>query len=112
MYKTDPDNIHEVFINENMSVPRHIVCAANKFELPDGTHIVVCGARHHDKIMNRVLDVLELVHPEGKDGEQGFIDQYQQFVSRKDARYIVLKNKQSLRGSTPMLDELYSENLY
>lgn len=106
-YKTDPDNIHLVYVSETCSVERHIVCAANMI---DG--LIICGARHHDEIMRAVYDKLGF----GTDGltkqeQQGFIDQYGQFVTRKEAAQILKKTKQKLRD--PELTSFcFSENLY
>jgi hypothetical protein len=113
-YKTDPEDITKVYISEFLTVPRYIVCAANLFVMPEGTlDIVVCGTRHHDPIMRRVLDHLKELHPEGSaHGDQGFVDQYQQWVSRKDATTIVLANGQALRDIPVVGDDLFSENLY
>ena len=113
-YVTDPDDKTVIYISPESSVKRHIVCAANKFEMVEmQDDIIVCGARHHDPIMRIVLDKLKELHPTGcVHGEQGFIDQYQQFVTRKDARDIVIANKQQLRDGERLYDELFSENLY
>lgn len=113
-YKTDPEDITHVWISDQCSVPRYIVCAANKFEMPEGIDdIIVCGTRHHDGLMRVILDNLKKLYPEGcAHGDQGFVDQYQQWVSREDARIIVIANKQHLRDSERLYDELYSENLY
>lgn len=112
-YITDPDDITQVYISETTSVKRHIVCAANKFEIPGADDIIVCGARHHDPIMRKVLNGLKVAYPHGcAHGDQGFIDQYQQWVSRKDARHIVIANKQPLRDGECLYDKLFSENLY
>ena len=99
------DNITHIYINDERSIPRYVVCAANRRE-SDG--LIICGARHWDKIMHAVADAL----PDRTDKwEQGFIDQYGFFLTRKEARYIVEKNKQALRDYG-LLDDLYSENLY
>jgi hypothetical protein len=105
-YKTDPEDITMVYVDENLSIKRHIVCAAN---LVDG--MLVCGARHHDPIMREVydrlgLDAIEHIRKE----KQGFIDQYGQFVTREDAAFIVKANDQKLR-SFPR-DICFSEDLY
>lgn len=84
---------------------RHVVCAANKF--PCGT--IICGARHWDEIMCNVADQLGLG---GGKEEQGFIDQWQNFITREDATKIVLANGQSLRETPLEGDILVSENLY
>jgi hypothetical protein len=105
-YEPNPDNIAEIYIDPDLSVKRVVVCAANKFG-----DLIVPGARHFDGIMNALLDALgDSVESRGHD--QGFIDQYGFFINRKDALHIVLTNRQPLREGVPLLDELYSENLY
>lgn len=38
----------------------YIVCAANRYIMSHGSSdIIVAGARHHDKIMNGILKVLQ-----------------------------------------------------
>jgi hypothetical protein len=105
-YEPNPDNIAEIYIDPDLSVKRVVVCAANKFG-----NLIIPGARHFDGIMNALLDVLGGV-VESREHEQGFIDQYGIFITRKDALHIVQVNKQPLRDNVPLLDELYSENLY
>jgi hypothetical protein len=92
-----------------------IVCAANK--LSDGR--VVVGARHWDEHMHRQLedymsrmgktsDIQLLKHE-----EQGFIDQFGKFYSRREAWELAEKNGQIIwRGSGCDGPDLYSENLY
>jgi len=93
---------------------RHVVCAANKFEL-DGEEILVTGARHCDGLMHATVKALsncgDLVAIPNCIDNQGFIDQFGKWLSREDARECVLNNKQALR-SQPDSYELFSENLY
>lgn len=86
--------------------PEHIVCAANR--MSDGT--ILCGARHWDTIMQdqaRKLGITNGAH------EQGFINQFGEFRTRKEALEIVLANGQKFdperNGAN---DQLYSEGLY
>lgn len=80
-----------------------IVCAAIK--LHEGT--IICGARHHDPIMNRVLRII------GNSGRpaQGFIDQWGNFLTREEALRIAHKNGQVLEEGHSKT-ELFSEDLY
>jgi len=93
---------------------RHIVCAANKFEL-NGQEIIVTGARHYDPIMHAVIDALseqgQLIAIPDVVANQGFIDNFGKWLSREDARACVLENEQVLR-SQPNSSELFSEDLY
>lgn len=81
--------------------PRRIVCAANKHR---ATGRIICGARHWDKVMRSQTQ-------DYKGWEQGFIDQFGDFLNRKDAWKIAEEQGQIRRTvSTP--GTLYSENLY
>ena len=84
---------------------RHVVCAAC---IVDG--IIFTGARHYDHIMRAQMDAAGCV---GKGGnEQGFIDQWGNFMTRSEAGKILAKGDQKLRnpGYTP--DMVFSEDLY
>jgi len=106
-FKPDPDDKSKMYISDELLIDRHIVCAANKYG-----DLIICGARHHDKIMNSVLGKIRAIDVDfERVGEQGFIDQYGTFVTREDAKEIVVANKQPLRD-TPLYDVLFSENIY
>ena len=82
-----------------------IVCAANKLN----SGLIVCGARHHDQIMNDQILLAKDTHIGEK---QGFIDQRGKWWSREDA-LIIAKSNGQIRRSVPGDDrELFSENLY
>lgn len=113
MSEFDPDYNHTVREHwEEMNIiprPEVIVCAANKL---NGT-ILICGARHWDRVMRQQAKAI------GGDGrwwseeEQGFINQYGEFRTRKEAMRIVKENGQLFdadrNGSSVCL---YSEGLY
>ena len=82
-----------------------IVCAANRFE--NGPLLI--GARHFDQHMHVQANYLGVKGTEPH--EQGFIDQYGRFYSRKDAWGIAEKNGQIIRRCG-CDGELFSENLY
>ncbi len=96
--------------------PPYIVCAAMR---QDG--FVVTGARHFDVIMRATILAL---NKSTKGWEQGFIDQFGKFYTRKEAWKVADKNGQIRRGtgfesfSNPRKagigDDgvLFSENLY
>ncbi len=99
---------------------QRVVCAANK--LSDGT--VILGVRHWDDFMHQALDSILKNQPEGTDEEvnellliqghqQGFIDQFGNFLTRKEAWVIAKENGQVIhQGPGYSGPELYSENLY
>lgn len=102
-YKTDPCDVTKVYISEDLSVQRVVVCAANRIG-----DIILCGARHWDSVMQKQAEAMNL---EGFNAEQGFIDQYGQFMDRKEAKTVALASGQKLRDPN-IRDECYSENLY
>lgn len=88
--------------------PQHVVAAACRSH--DHKYVLV-SARHWDGLMRSQSKVLGLDNYDFPTGEQGFIDQYGNYLSRTEATDIVTQNKQALR--TPICGRsLYSENLY
>jgi hypothetical protein len=90
------------------AVGQRVVCAANRF--PCGT--VVLGARHYDMLMHLTIEKLGL---EPGDDEEGFIDQWGQFLTRTQAWKVAEAARQIWRrcgGDTADGGTLYSENLY
>lgn len=81
-----------------------VVCAAILIDT-----LIICGARHCDKVMRHQAEAAGLSM---KFGEQGFIDQFGTFLSRKEAMDIVNENKQHLHGEHKGGDILYGECLY
>lgn len=83
-----------------------IVCAAMRKE-----NRIVCGARHYDAIMREQIN-----HSEGArfwlGCEQGFIDQFGNFLTREDSLVIAKKNNQIRRRCGGDETRLYSESLY
>jgi len=90
---------------------RRVVCAANQFS--DGTMLL--GARHWDLLMHAQADAKGI--QAGKEERQGFIDQYGNFLTRKEAWKVAKKQNQIFRlcGGQVLENDnesLYSENLY
>jgi hypothetical protein len=82
-----------------------VVCAANKFD-----DVILCGARHWDKVMCAQANAMGI---KGGTEEQGFIDQFGDFLTREEAMEIVKKNGQRFDiESNGCTVELYSEGLY
>ena len=105
-YKPILGNIAFVQIDESSFIPRHVVCAANKY--PDG--LILVGVRHSCPTMRAQLDRMD-PKPEGI-AEQGFIDQWGNWMGRDEALFVVKANNQPLRYPADEWDTLYSENLY
>jgi hypothetical protein len=85
--------------------PTVIVCAANRL----ATGLIVCGARHHDPIMNAQIEAAGC----GWVGEeQGFIDNKGNFLTREEAHKIAYWNRQIKYRCGGDKKTLFSENLY
>ena len=102
-----------------------IVCAATKLISTDGKEVILVGVRHWDKLMHEQFDNIDHGHLSLRDkskDEQGFIDQFGDFVNREDAWKIAKANGQiksrvsgderinKTDGSVTF--RLFSENLY
>lgn len=86
---------------------RRVVSAALLY----GKNDIVCSPRHFDEICHSQLNRFNYFN--GKTPVQGFIDQYGQFMDRKEAWKVALEANQIIRvcgGNEEGL--LYSENLY
>lgn len=96
----------DYWTKNNLIKPQQIVvCAAVKVG-----DLILCGARHCDSVMRKQAEAADTSM---KNGEQGFIDQFGDFIGRKEAMEIVKKNGQPFdiernRGDTI----LFSEGLY
>lgn len=88
---------------------QYIVCSAIR-----QNGIVICGARHFDKIMHNQIKCLDKsIDIKVNKWEQGFIDQFGKFLTRKEAFDIAIENGQKIdpnRNSNDII--LYSEGLY
>jgi hypothetical protein len=87
---------------------QRVVCAACK-----KGDVILLGARHFDGWMHRQMDAM------GRDklpgAEQGFIDQFGNFLTRTEAWRIAFSQGQVIRrcgGDHADGGTLYSENLY
>jgi hypothetical protein len=85
---------------------QRIVCAANRNKK---TGLVICGARHFDYIMQNAIAALDQ-SGEWVDCDQGFIDQWGNFIDRKQAWRIALRQGQLKTQHASKT--LYSEDLY
>lgn len=83
-----------------------VVCAANR---KDG--VIFAGARHCDSVMYSQSNMMQGIKL--TNSEQGFINQFGEFLTREEALAAVLENGQPFNkernGSTT---ELFSEGLY
>jgi len=86
---------------------RRVVCAALMY----GENELICAPRHFDETCHRLLSKVD--YYQGKAPIQGFVDQYGQFMNRKEAWKVALEANQIIRicgGNEEGV--LYSENLY
>lgn len=91
--------------------PQVVVCAANR---DTRTNLIICGARHWDRLMHAQADATGL-RDEGSKirfEEQGFIDQYGNFLTRKEAKIIARKAGQIIAERDGGSSELFSEEIY
>lgn len=86
---------------------RQIVCAANKY--PCGT--IALGVRHFCPLMRQNIKALGL-KPSQVDMVQGFVDQWGNFMVRKEALSVMKANGRFIRDDEYRCGELFSENCY
>jgi hypothetical protein len=96
--------------------PRAVVCAANRSRV---TGKIIAGARHWDSIMRQQVNWLDPSSNNGRQmpdewagAEQGFIDQYGQWMTREEAWKVAEANNQIKFPSGWDKGTLYSEDLY
>lgn len=92
-------------------IGERIVCAALQFS----SGLVVCGPRHFDKTMHKVMDNLMMMPHDRHDCTQGFITSRGVFIDRNRAWIIADGMGQIIRrcgGDSADGGTLYSENLY
>jgi len=92
-------------------IPRKVVCAANRYG-----DIIITGIRHHCPIMRqnmRAFGSIQELRLRGKE-EQGFVDQWGNFMDRKQAMNIIKKFDQPNFNSdrNGCSTYLFSEGLY
>jgi len=95
--------------DNNIEKPQQIVvCAACKLE--DG--LILCGARHWDMIMIRQAQAMGSIKHAPR-AEQGFIDQFGDFLTREEAMQVVKASGQDFSITNNGGDiALFSEGLY
>ena len=103
-----PDHLIEYWDQNGITPPvEKVVCAANRLE--DGT--ILAGARHWDEVMRQQAE--RITGTRKHNAEQGFINQWGVFLTRKEALAVVKTSGQPFdpkrNGSTTLL---FSEGLY
>lgn len=89
---------------ENEVKERRVVCAAIKID-----EIIICGARHYDKIMHTILG---FIVPSDTPIQQGFVDQFGVFMDRQEAYQVAEAAKQIIHKTPGPKNMLFSEDLY
>lgn len=87
-----------------------VVCAACRY-----CDLLICGARHWDEVMRNQLEALTNLGSEIKAGnfEQGFINQFGEFLTREEAVPVAKESGQRLRADKDKIGgALFSEDLY
>lgn len=101
--------MEDYWTRNNLQKPQsYIVCAAIK----KGDR-VICGARHFDHIMRQQINASEGSGFWKVGTEQGFINQFGEFLDREEAWFVAQSSNQIKRECYDGQDStLYSENLY
>lgn len=92
----------------------YVVCAAAR-NTYNGA--IICSPRHYDSTFHSVIKLYrETADEQSINGwrvaDQGFVDQFGNFLTRAEARKIAVATKQIRRRCGGDHEELYSENLY
>lgn len=97
---------------------RRIVSAASRYPKPDGTFLVIPCVRHYSKEHHPIIDSLkksgDITTDVAIGDNQGFVDQYSNYWTRKQALIIATSAGQIgvVREKVWPSDELFSEDLY
>jgi len=101
--------MNDYWTENGIKKPRpFVVCAANRYG-----DLIIPSARHHDKLMTDLIKAVGGLNK--KDAEQGFINQFGEFMTRKEAMIIAKAYGQPVdieRGCGGDNNILYSEGLY
>ena len=92
--------------------PSVIVSAAVRF--PE-SGLIVCGVRHFDKLMVDVITLLReggVLKEKSVYADQGFVNQFGEFLTREEALKIAVENDQIDWDRNGSNNELFSEGLY
>jgi len=101
------DDCYQYITKDCQPKKRKIVTAAN---LHIETGVMLVGSRHWSPAMMAQGKAMNLKMNTDRTFKQGFIDQFDQFISREDAKRIAIANGQPLIGKDWHV--LFSENLH
>jgi hypothetical protein len=107
-----PNDSEMIHPNELIRPPQRIVCAAIRNNV---TGEIIIGARHFDIFMLKHIEKFEHHQDRAiwKRAEQGFINQFSEFLTREESYIIAKENGQIIRPDGTHDDKtLFSECLY
>ena len=84
-YSGDQNELLERKENNITKPQQVVVCAACR-----NGDIIIAGARHFDQLMRLLILALDKSKLENKEWEQGFIDQFGDFLTRQEAMKIAI----------------------
>lgn len=117
---SDPEIVINKFLKSDWPI-RKVVCAANKVyhEVFEDGWLIIPANRHHSPLMNKLYDALDCSRRTGsikldlQKTEQGFIDQWGDFMTREEAYKVAKLAGQYIDPDRNCSDTiLYSEGLY
>lgn len=92
------------------TLPR-VVCAAIRKTFPDKSEVLIIGPRHFDMVMHCTIRCLCANPRDMADAEQGFIDQWGNFLTREQA-WVIAQERGQFIGEPTHPSSLFSEDLY
>ena len=100
--------------NNDQKIQRRIVSAANRYQLISGKALIIPCVRQYSREHHHILDNLDLVSNRATDDDQGFIDQFLNYWTRKEALIIATNAGQinTVKEKSFPEDMLFSEDLY
>jgi len=87
---------------------RRVVCAANRCR----HDIVILGVRHFDSHIHMQMELLDLDEFDFTSEDQGFVDNFGVWMSRKEAHELAIETDQRIYRCGGDSKKLYSENMY
>lgn len=105
-------NTADYWAANNLIKPKQrIVCAAIRNKITDE---IIIGVRHFDSFMRQRIEKCDAFQDRmnWRKADQGFVDQFGDFLSREEALIIAKENGQIFRRCGGDEGALFSENLY
>ena len=91
---------------DNKALKQYIVCAAIRNRK---TKEIILGVRHFDSHMRNQISISNW---NWSGSEQGFVDNFGNFLTREEARAVAIEQNQIRRRCGGDEKKLFSENLY